>query len=103
MSDELAILDKVDKWLHTVRYDGIRLLVLLYFVNQNIKWVDAYTLAELGIFKTDFYTASTRLERLGLVERRRLNIKSFLRITDKGRRFVECLLDLLNEGGGARS
>ena len=76
--DEWAVIEKVNRLLHTLRYDGVRLLLMLYFLNQRVKWVDSYTAAELGMFSTDFYTASTRLEKLGLVERRRLNIKSYL-------------------------
>jgi DNA-binding MarR family transcriptional regulator len=97
VTDELEVLRKLDKALHTIRYDGMRLLVLLYFLNQQFKWVDSYLLAELGLMTTGFYTASIRLEKLGLVERRRLDIKSFVRITEKGRRFVECLLFLLED------
>jgi DNA-binding MarR family transcriptional regulator len=97
VTDELEVLRKLDKALHTIRYDGMRLLVLLYFLNQQFKWVDSYLLAELGLMTTGFYTASIRLEKLGLVERRRLDIKSFVRITEKGRRFAECLLSLLED------
>jgi DNA-binding MarR family transcriptional regulator len=97
VTDELEVLRKLDKALHTIRYDGMRLLVLLYFLNQQFKWVDSYLQAELRLMTTGFYTASIRLEKLGLVERRRLDIKSFVRITEKGRRFAECLLSLLED------
>ena len=36
MTDELEVLRKLDKALHTIRYDGMRLLVLLYFLNQQL-------------------------------------------------------------------
>lgn len=64
---------------------------------MKLNWLDLYLLAELGLMTTGFYTASIRLEKLGLVERRRLDIKSFVRITEVGRRLVECLLFLLED------
>ncbi|ACB39529.1 hypothetical protein [Pyrobaculum neutrophilum] len=90
--DERAVIEKLDKFLHAVRYDGFRTLFVLYFVNQRVKWADFIDTLDYGYLGPTFYTAAIRLEKLGLVERRRLDIKTYVRITDKGRKLVECLL-----------
>ncbi|ABL88714.1 conserved hypothetical protein [Pyrobaculum islandicum DSM 4184] len=95
--DERAVLEKLDKFLHTVRYDGFRVLFVLYFVNQRIKWADFIDTLDYGYLGSSFYMAALRLEKLGLVQRKRLDIKTFVRITDKGRKLVECLMPYVTE------
>jgi hypothetical protein len=97
VEEEVAVIEKLNRILHYLSYSGLRLLLVLYFVNQREKWVDAIWALDYGILPNDFYRDSVKLERLGLLERKRLNIKSYVRITERGRRLAECLLSLLSE------
>ncbi|MGB9704693.1 MAG: hypothetical protein ACPL3C_04530 [Pyrobaculum sp.] len=94
LENEIKIIQQIDDFLKTVRCEGLRVLAMIYFANKHIKWIDAVDALPYGFVNPTFYTFAVKLEKYGLVQRRRLDIKTYLRITEKGKKLVETLIEM---------
>jgi len=97
VEEELKIIKQVDEFLKAVKCDGLKLLTVIYFANRHSSWICALDVLPYGVTDPSFYALAIKLEKYGLVRRRRLDVMTFLRITDKGMKLVEMLIEMSKE------